>query len=259
MTVYFRIRSWEKFQHYKDRAPPWIKLHREILSSRTWVMLDDNAKALAIACMLLAADTDNKVPADPAYIKRVAYLQTTPDLTPLVETDFIELINENGTSLASASTALAKDTECSPEERREEQRRADIRPSDVAASAAQKPKLVLTKDFEQSVVATYHEVLPDLPAVRIWDSEDRKRLQDRVRQTVERGIAADTPDYWRRFFEKVKRSDFLTGRSSDWRCPGLSWMVKPANFKKIINGNYDNNTGAKHGRSYASAGATALS
>lgn len=117
---YFRVKNWESFQHYKDRNPPWIKLHREILSSRTWVMLDDDKKALAVACMLLAACNDNKVPLDPEYVMRVAYLKKKPDLQPLVDTDFIEIIEENKNALADASKPEQKQAEFRPEESREE-------------------------------------------------------------------------------------------------------------------------------------------
>lgn len=98
--TYFRIKEWETYQHYKDRSPPWIKLHCAIMSSRTWVMLDDASKALAVACMLLAANTDNKIPFDPDYIQRVAYLKSRPDLNGLLETDFIEIIKETEQSRA---------------------------------------------------------------------------------------------------------------------------------------------------------------
>ena len=26
-----RIKNWNRFQHFKDRKPPWIKLYRDIL------------------------------------------------------------------------------------------------------------------------------------------------------------------------------------------------------------------------------------
>lgn len=91
---YFRVKNWDSYQHYKDRSPPWIKLHREMLSSQTWVMLDDDKKALAVACMLLAAATDNKIPFDAAYVQRVAYLKSLPDFSQLLEFDFIEIIDE---------------------------------------------------------------------------------------------------------------------------------------------------------------------
>lgn len=91
---YFRVKEWSKYQHYKDRSPPWIKLHRELLTSQTWVMLDDDKKALAIACMLLAAATDNKIPMDAGYVQRVAYMKSAPDFHALIKVDFIEIIEE---------------------------------------------------------------------------------------------------------------------------------------------------------------------
>lgn len=114
---FYRIKGWSQFQHYKDRAPPWIKLHKTLITSRTWVNSDDASRSLAIACMLIAADTDNQIPADPAYIKRVAYLNCEPDFGKLVDVDFIELIDENGKPLSTASNVLAI---CTTEKRREE-------------------------------------------------------------------------------------------------------------------------------------------
>lgn len=125
MTQFLRIVGWEKFQHYKDRAPPWIKLHRTLLQSQTWVELDDASRVLAVACMLLAADTGNRIPASKAYLRRVAYLNGEPDWTPLLRAQFIEIIDEAGNTLADASKTLAVDTKCSSEERREEERRGE--------------------------------------------------------------------------------------------------------------------------------------
>lgn len=111
MSQFIRIVEWDTYQHYKDRNPPWIKLHRGTLTSNTWVTLDDASRVLAIAIMLLAAEKGNRIPAKPDYLKRVAYLHSEPDLRPLVEVGFIEIIEENGETasrpLAHASTLQA--------------------------------------------------------------------------------------------------------------------------------------------------------
>ena len=86
---YFIVKNWLKFQHYKDRNPPWIKLHFEMLSSEDWVCLKDDARVLAIACMLIASRNEGKVPNNTEYIKRVAYLNTTPDFKPLICCGFL--------------------------------------------------------------------------------------------------------------------------------------------------------------------------
>jgi hypothetical protein len=95
--------------------------------------------------------------------------------------------------------------------------------------------------IEREIIAAYHELLPGMPGVKIWRAENRRHLNDRIRETVKRGQKADHVDYWRRFFGKVAASDFLCGRTKDpWRCPGMKWFLKPANFAKVIEGNYDN-------------------
>jgi hypothetical protein len=50
-------KNWEKFQHYKDRSPPWIKLHRELLIDRDFMMLPIASKALAPLLWLLASES----------------------------------------------------------------------------------------------------------------------------------------------------------------------------------------------------------
>ena len=58
-----RIRNWEKFQHYKFRKPPWIKLYREILDDSDWHKLcGESAKGL-IMLWLIASEEDGYLPA----------------------------------------------------------------------------------------------------------------------------------------------------------------------------------------------------
>ena len=85
----YAIRNWDKFQHYKDRNPPWIKLHFELLSSPDWVALADADRVLAIACMLIASRHDGKIPDDPVYIARVAYLNSPPNFKTLIKCGFL--------------------------------------------------------------------------------------------------------------------------------------------------------------------------
>ncbi|HUS38665.1 MAG TPA: hypothetical protein VMX74_04405 [Pirellulales bacterium] len=111
MTEYFRVRNWKTFQHYSQRNPPWIKLHFEVLASEDWVTLDDASRVLFIACMLIASRNEGKVPNVPAYIKRVAYLNKSPNFKPLIECGFLEKVQADASKsqsmLADASTTLA--------------------------------------------------------------------------------------------------------------------------------------------------------
>jgi hypothetical protein len=50
-------KNWAVFQHYKDRLPPWIKLHREILNDRIYMSLPIASKAIAPMMWLLASES----------------------------------------------------------------------------------------------------------------------------------------------------------------------------------------------------------
>jgi len=51
-----KIKGWKRFQHFKDRKPPWIKLYKDLLEDPEWHELaGDDAKAL-IALWLVASD-----------------------------------------------------------------------------------------------------------------------------------------------------------------------------------------------------------
>lgn len=89
----YKVKNWREFQHYKDRNPPWIKLHFSLLSSSDWVVLSDSERVLAIACMLVASKNEGVIDGSAKgleYLKRVAYLNTDADLNPLINCGFLE-------------------------------------------------------------------------------------------------------------------------------------------------------------------------
>ena len=119
MADYLRVRNWSRFQHYRDRNPPWIKLHWEMLASEDWTMLADASKLLAVVCMLVASRNNGMVPDNPAYLKRVAYLDKTPNLKPLIDCGFLEKMqadaSESKQKQADATTETEGETETEKE------------------------------------------------------------------------------------------------------------------------------------------------
>jgi hypothetical protein len=124
----YRIRNWAKFQHYKERNPPWIKLHAEILASADWVLLDDASKLLAVVCMVIAAKHDGCVPDSPQYIKRVAYLHKIPNLKPLIECGFLEIVQ------AGASGGRQEQATAGPEKEKESEKETEHNKCDARAA-----------------------------------------------------------------------------------------------------------------------------
>lgn len=99
--LYFKVRNFEKFQHYKHRNPPWIKLYYDLLHDRRFFRLDDASKWLAVGCFLLASQNDNKIPFDQDWIAKELCLSTAPNWQVLLESEFIQPID------CDASTLLA--------------------------------------------------------------------------------------------------------------------------------------------------------
>jgi hypothetical protein len=58
-----RIKNWQKFQHYKHRSPPWIKLYRELLDDKQWHDLDGDSAKTLVMLWLIAAENDGYLPA----------------------------------------------------------------------------------------------------------------------------------------------------------------------------------------------------
>lgn len=95
-----RIRNWEKFQHYTDRLPPWIKLHRSLLEDRKWHDADDTAARLLVECWLLASESQQGGEihasfADIAWRLRRDEAIVATALLSLERLGFIEVVNRD--------------------------------------------------------------------------------------------------------------------------------------------------------------------
>jgi len=85
-----RVKNWDKFQHYTDRNPPWIKVYNTLLNDYQFTKLQDHARWQLIGIWLLASRCDNKLPADADFLQR-AILSTEPiDLDALIEAGWLE-------------------------------------------------------------------------------------------------------------------------------------------------------------------------
>ena len=106
---------------------------------------------------------------------------------------------------------------------------------------------------QQALLDLYAECLPELPQPRAWEGQAADALRTRWRWVLtatKRGsgeryatTAAEGVEWFRRFFGYVAGSDFLMGRKADWQAD-LRWLVKAANFDKVLSGAYENGRAA---------------
>jgi hypothetical protein len=104
----FSVKNFEKFQHYKDRAPPWIKLYNELLDDYDFACLQDASKMHLIAIWLLASRSENKIPYDPEWISKRINATDPVDLDALCRCGFIVVDQELQGSEQVASKPLAE-------------------------------------------------------------------------------------------------------------------------------------------------------
>lgn len=85
-------KNWAVFQHYKDRCPPWIKLHRELLNDRAFMCLPLASKALAPLLWLLASESkDGSFDANIEELQfrlRIDRADLVAGLKPLIDNGF---------------------------------------------------------------------------------------------------------------------------------------------------------------------------
>jgi hypothetical protein len=91
MTQTFSVRNFERFQHYKDRSPPWIKLYNELLDDYRFGLLPDASKLHLVAIWLLASRSNNRIPHDAHWIAKRISATEQVDLDLLRTAGFIEV------------------------------------------------------------------------------------------------------------------------------------------------------------------------
>ncbi len=132
-----QIRNWKKFQHFKDRKPPWVKLYRDILDDLDWHELDATASKVLIMCWLIASEDDGRLPPVKtlAFRLRMSEKQTNDCLNKLshwLEQDDISVISDR---YQSDSLETETETETETEKEREKETEAKQRTKGSRLSA----------------------------------------------------------------------------------------------------------------------------
>ncbi len=254
-------KNWSTFQHYKDRSPPWIKLHKALLDDRKYQRLPLASKALAPMLWLIASESkdgsfDGSIE-ELAFRLRAEGRDIEAGLQPLIEAGFFEVAEAQGKQPASAvPTAREQDasnTEAArlqvavPETETEGETELE------AYASVGKADAVPACPFDELIDA-YEQTLPMLPQVRRslfragrsatamrqrwrWvltsNHERGERAGTRIAETQEQGV-----EWFRKFFRHVERSDFLTGRDAKWASCDLAWLMTASKFEAVLNGRY---------------------
>jgi hypothetical protein len=115
-------KNWLEFQHYKDRSPIWIKLHRKILDDYEYHCLPVASKALAPLLWLLASEYQDGIIDGSAekisFRLRMSIKELELALAPLVSSGFFDSYQD-----ASEMIADRKPVACLEKRREETEKR----------------------------------------------------------------------------------------------------------------------------------------
>jgi len=235
-----KIKNWSKFQHFKDRRPPWVKLYRDLLDDMEWHDLDPLSSKVLVTLWLLASEDDEQQGKLP-NIKTLSWRLRLPQeqvlncinkLSHWLERDDINLIS-------SGYQDDLPETETERETKKE---------TEIISPPTGEPESKIPDCKHTEVISLYHQHLPTLRKVEVWNAARQGYLRQRWREVAEelsKSTEIDSSDvlgWWGDFFQHVGKSKFLTGRvnSKDGRAftADLEWILKPSNFAKIVEGKY---------------------
>lgn len=227
-----RVKNWAEFQHYKDRSPPWIKLHKTLLDNFEYQCLPLASRALAPMLWLLASESnDGLIDAD---FKKLAFRLRTTEKE--VEEAIIPLIT-NGFFLGDSDVLAGRKQDDMPEA--EEETEVDIEPKgSLSDSSESNHKHKRNPIPYEKIVELYHTHLPKSPRVEILNTKRKGQVSARWCSGE-----LDTLDSWEAFFQYCSQSKFLIGATDP--APGrsrfiadLEWLTKESNYTKIVEGKY---------------------
>jgi uncharacterized phage protein (TIGR02220 family) len=116
LNMIYRVNDWSKFQHYKDRSPPWIKLHKSLLDDIKYQSLPIASRALAPMLWLLASENmEGTIDCEArvlAFRLRCSEKEIKEGLIPLIQQGF--LINASA-MLADCHHVAVPETETETE------------------------------------------------------------------------------------------------------------------------------------------------
>lgn len=87
------------------------------------------------------------------------------------------------------------------------------------------------KNILDTIVSKFNQICISLPKV--------VKLTDSRKKTINARLNEHSIEDIETVFRKAEASDFLTGKKTNWSAD-FDWLMKPNNFVKVLEGNYDN-------------------
>ncbi len=207
METKLGVKNWGQFQHYLNRRPPWLKLHRQLLDDFEYHALEPLAAKYLPLIWIVASDFDGKLP----DWKTLAFRLRLPEeqCAAICKELSHWLITADSTMLATDGCNASDRKRQSREDKRNKRKKGEEADKDVPPP----PPRPLNRDFPGSLPSAAPSGDPEPahprsaaskgikargPCFRDWDAE---MLRAAVRDANRDGILTeeeidDFVDYW---------------------------------------------------------------
>jgi len=189
-------KNWASFQHYKDRNPPWIKLHKALLNDRAYARLPLASKALAPLLWLLASESKNgSFDADVdelAFRLHLTEKEIAQGVDPLIKAGFFIPLQSDSTVLATCQQ-VAPDSCSEREGETERETEAEARAPRSTTPSIEGVSETLLRDYMQVRKAKKAGPLTDTAIAGL------RREADKAALTMEQALTACVEFGWQGF------------------------------------------------------------
>lgn len=214
-----RMTGWDKWQSYRrDRGtPPWIKVHRNLMSNAEWASLSDSEKGQLVSMWVVAADKGGEIPSDPNILRKVCQLDEAPNINKFIELQFIE------------AGGCHDDAKVTPDRRQGD---APETEAYIIEEERKNPKKdsCQTDEFK-TIVNAWNEMAKRLHLPKV-EKPTPKRVADTKRRIKDYGLEAVLAA-----IPRIGDSEFLCGKTG-WVAT-FDFFLRPDTIAKITEGSYD--------------------
>ena len=126
------IPHWDRYQHYKNRAPKWIKDHRDQYDQEEFRNLTFHQRGVLQGLRHSYAASNGQITDSTlALTRRLGQRVATRDLEALNHAGYITFSASKPLALRYHDASLEEETETEEEKRRDEKQKHDVTPLDT--------------------------------------------------------------------------------------------------------------------------------
>lgn len=222
-------KNWDTFQHYRDRRPQWIKLHKLLLDDYVFQCLPVDSRALAPMMWLLASEyEDGEITAsldEIGFRMRMNVANLEEALRPLIAKGFFE------TDIARISALATPEPKSSPEREGETQvKTQEQKEGEVAQAAPDASKVTKAKGPKQAKLDLGEAKKKPTRLTADWKLSTRNNDDARAEGLSEVQMAQEAKSF-RNYWVALAGPKAL---KLDWDATWHNWCLRFAKDKGLV-------------------------